>query len=125
MRAKTHRRMTTNLELNRRFHDQIYRETDPAEVVRELRDALTFQNMRCHTYSHWKGAIAAISPIDYRVRVFWNLGAGAGHNALLMAQLGAQVTAVDITEHSAPLQCGGKIVGIAGFLMLREWAAFF
>jgi SAM-dependent methyltransferase len=96
-------RMTTNLELNRDFHDRIYRQTDPAAVVQDLRDSLRFLESQCTTYSHWKGCYWDDFARKLKGSRVLELGAGTGHNALLMAQLGAHVTTIDIAEHSEAL----------------------
>lgn len=93
----------TNLELNREFHDRIYHDTDPAAVANDLKDAMRFRTEQCRTYSDWKGCYCADFGGKINGSRVLELGAGTGHNALLMAQLGAHVTTIDIAEHSETL----------------------
>jgi 2-polyprenyl-3-methyl-5-hydroxy-6-metoxy-1,4-benzoquinol methylase len=88
----------TNLDVNKQHYDHSYGDVDVAALVGKVRHVDRFLDDATVTDATW----VALYHGDFRARLrgasVLELGAGNGLNALVMAALGARVTAVDISE---------------------------
>lgn len=94
------RSRTSNLSTNKQHYDTRYADIDIESIVQKLEAGDTFLRDAILTDTSWHGLYYG----DFRERIrgkqVLELGCGDGLNALIMAQLGAEVTAIDISEKS-------------------------
>jgi SAM-dependent methyltransferase len=104
-----------NLDVNKQHYDHSYGDVDVAALVGKVRHVDRFLDDATVTDATW----VALYHGDFRDRLrgarVLELGAGNGLNALVMAALGAHVTAVDISEVTPQIiaDAAGQL-GIAG-----------
>jgi len=111
-----------NLDVNKQHYDHSYGDVDIAALVSKVQHVDRFLDDATITDATW----VALYHGDFRSRLrgadVLELGAGNGLNALVMAALGARVTAVDIsevtphiiTDAAARLGLAANITALAG-----------
>jgi 2-polyprenyl-3-methyl-5-hydroxy-6-metoxy-1,4-benzoquinol methylase len=117
-------------EKNKQFYDNLYGQVDIRSLVDKVRDLDRFLSDAIKTDTSWHGLYFGGWREKLKGRKVLELGAGDGLNALVMAALGADVVAVDLSE-STPLilreaagQLGllGRVSAFAGnFLEMTDF----
>jgi SAM-dependent methyltransferase len=88
------------LERNRERYNASYSTLDPAGVARKVRDYQRFLDDATQTDTSWVGLYGGRFAGQLAQARVLELGPGNGLNALIMAALGAEVVAVDISSRS-------------------------
>lgn len=105
---------TAWLEKNRKFYDAAYSTVDPFELVTQVRDYRGFLDDATRTDTSWVGLYVDGFRDQLPGARVLELGPGNGLNALIMATLGAEVVAVDISLRSTDiLRVASQELGIA------------
>lgn len=112
--------MDPNLQKNQNHYNQIYGNTVIDDTVQKVQNFELFLDRAIKTDTSWNGMYYG----DFRYRLegkrVLELGCGDGLNALIMAALGADVVAIDISDRSeniikqANLKLGTSVKGITG-----------
>jgi len=88
---------------NQQFYDQRYATADVDAIVQKVSNAASFLRDATLTDTSWHGLYQGGFAEKIRGKRVLELGSGNGLNALIMASLGAEVTALDISKSSAQL----------------------
>lgn len=99
-----------NATKNREFYEHAYSQVDVDRLVAKLRDSRAFLSRARETGSFWGFYADGFEHLLAGKRIV-ELGSGNGLNALLMASFGAEVLAIDISEHCehSTLQAADKL----------------
>lgn len=92
-----------NLLKNQQHFDHAYAIEDAAALVKKLRDFDAFFSSALRVDTSWRGLYQRDLVPRLAGKKVFEVGCGDGLNALVMAQLGAHVTANDIAPSSQPL----------------------
>ncbi len=122
------RRAATNEELNKLHYDERYRVTDADQLVETVEQMPGWLDGQVSTHNSWRSFYHGGLAARLKGTRVLELGAGDGLNALVMASLGADVVATDISEmtpklvHAAreKLDLAGSIEGFGG--PIADWA---
>lgn len=91
---------SANIEKNKKHYDELYAQIDVDSVVKTVSQADKFLADATRTDTSWHGLYQENFAKKLPGKRVLELGCGDGRNALLMAALGADVVAVDISEGS-------------------------
>ena len=105
--------LSENFTRNRLHYDRVYRYTRIDGIVGRIRDVAGFLGDATRTDTSWHAMYQFNLADRLRGKKVLELGSGDGMNALVMAALGADVTAVDIAERCKELlDQGGAALGL-------------
>ena len=93
----------SNIDRNKAHYEQLYSETRVDAVVQKVRNWRTFLDDAVQTDTSWHGMYHGDFEARLKGAKVLELGSGDGLNALIMAALGAEVTAIDISSASAAI----------------------
>src|SRR5262245_19353519 len=98
--------MQTTQEIIRKNEDhynEIYRQISLEQVINKARDLKSFFEDTLLTDTSWHGLYQENFAGAIKGKRVFEIGCGNGINALIMASLGAEVTAIDISKESERL----------------------
>ncbi len=88
------------LRKNRTVHDALFERVDPSQLVAKVRDHRAFLKDATQTDTSWVGLYLDGFADRLEGSRVLELGPGNGLNALIMAALGAEVVAIDVSQQS-------------------------
>ncbi len=86
---------------NIEHYDDVYRRISGAEIARKLSDVRAYLERVTRTDASWRGMFWGDFGAHLAGKRVFEIGCGDGTNALVMAALGAEVVAHDISDESA------------------------
>ena len=96
-------KIADSIEKNRSHHNDLYSRADLKALMRKIENYEVFLADAATTDASWVGLYVKGIKQQLRGATVLELGCGRGLNALIMAALGAEVTAIDISEESAKI----------------------
>ena len=90
----------SNVDKNKDHYDDLYSHVSIESIVAKVRNAESFLDKAIKTDTSWHGLYQGDFRHQLKGKNILELGCGDGLNALIMAKLGGQVTAIDISEQS-------------------------
>lgn len=92
--------METNILANKQHYNKLYEKTKVDDIIRKVLNYEAFLDDATRTDTSWHGMYYGDLRNQLAGRKVLELGCGDGLNALIMASLGAKVTALDISDVS-------------------------
>lgn len=89
-----------NIQTNREHYDQRYQSVDVNQIARKVRKLHTYLQRRKERDTSWHGLYHGNFEDRLRGTRVFEVGCGDGLNALIMASLGAEIVANDISTES-------------------------
>jgi 2-polyprenyl-3-methyl-5-hydroxy-6-metoxy-1,4-benzoquinol methylase len=92
--------ISSNIQINEEHYDVVYSQTNLDAIIAKLRDLDNFLADATITDTSWHGMYLNNFADRIKGKKVFEIGSGDGLNALIMAKLGAKVTANDISTQS-------------------------
>ncbi len=90
----------SNIDVNKEHYDDVYSHVSVDSIIAKVRNAESFLDRAIKTDTSWHGLFQGDFRHKLKGKNILELGCGDGLNAFIMAKLGGQVTAIDISEQS-------------------------
>ncbi len=91
---------SVNLSVNEHHYDNSYSKVDINDLIKKINNIETFLCDAIRTDTSWHGFYYGSFRYEIKGKKILELGCGDGLNALIMNELGADVTAIDISSKS-------------------------